>query len=798
MPLPSKKIEGEPHKILSFVKISPMWQALGKAVLTFRIPLIIALVLLTVFMGYHASKVQMSYDFSRAIPTDHPKYKAYLEFKKTFGEDGNLLTIGFTSTNFFEVNQFNALTDFQDRLKKINGVEDIISVNGAVTLKKNDSTSKLDAIRIFPAYIKSQQALDSLKDIFYSLPFYRGLLYNPETKAYLLGLRINSKILGSKARETTIGDIEKEAAAFAETSKLDLHLSGLPLIRTNVALRIAKEMQWFLLGSVLLSALILFIFFRSLSTTLLSLAVVLIGVVYSLATIHMLGFRITLLNALIPPLVVVIGIPNCIYFLNKYHTAFMKTGDKKKAIVEMIGKMGVVTLFCNISAALGFAVFALTKSIILKEFGIVAGINIMALFFISLILIPISLYYMAEPRKKHTRYLENKWLQTLLTTIEQWVFSNKRTVYLATGIALIFSIIGISKLKTQSFIVDDLPKKDKIYTDLRFFESNFRGIMPLEILVDTKKKNGIAGSRALSVYDKVSSFSAYIASYPEMARPLSLAEGLKFARQGFYDGDSNNYSMPNAFDGAFMADYLKPNKGNETAKGSLEKLMSSFIDSNKQVTRISVNMADVGSMRMPILIDSLEAHVPDYFDTSKVSVQLTGSSITFLEGSRFIIKGLKESIFWAFLFISLCMLYLFRSFRILLCSLIPNLIPLVMTAGLMGWMGIAIKPSTVLVFSVALGIAIDITIRFLVNYKQELPHFNGKVHETVVQTIRETGISIVYTSLVLIAGFIIFVISGFGSTQALGWLTSFTLLVATLTNLVLLPVLLLLAAKKKN
>jgi uncharacterized protein len=775
-----------------------MWQALGKAVLKFRIPLIIALVLLTAFMGYHASKVQMSYDFSRAIPTDHPKYKAYLEFKKTFGEDGNLLTIGFTSENFFEVNQFNALTGFQDRLKKINGVEDIISVNGAVTLKKNDSTNKLDAIRIFPANIKSQEEIDSLKDVFYSLPFYRGLLYNPETKAYLLGLRINSVILGSKARETTIGEIEKEAAAFAEASKLDLHLSGLPLIRTNVALRIAKEMQWFLLGSVLLSALILFIFFRSLSTTLLSLAVVLIGVVYSLATIHMLGFRITLLNALIPPLVVVIGIPNCIYFLNKYHTAFMKTGDKKKAIVEMIGKMGVVTLFCNISAALGFAVFALTKSIILKEFGIVAGINIMALFFISLILIPISLYYMAEPRKKHTRYLENKWLLTLLTTIEQWVFSNKRTVYLATGIALIFSIIGISKLKTQSFIVDDLPKKDKIYTDLRFFESNFRGIMPLEILVDTKKKNGIAGSRALSVYDKVSSFSAYIGSYPEMARPLSLAEGLKFARQGFYDGDSNNYSMPNAFDGAFMADYLKPSKENSQAKGSLEKLMSSFIDSNKQVTRISVNMADVGSMRMPVLIDSLEAHVPDYFDTSKVSVQLTGSSITFLEGSRFIIKGLKESIFWAFLFISLCMLYLFRSFRILICSLIPNLIPLVMTAGLMGWMGIAIKPSTVLVFSVALGIAIDITIRFLVNYKQELPHFNGKVHETVVQTIRETGISIVYTSLVLIAGFIIFVISGFGSTQALGWLTSFTLLVATLTNLILLPVLLLLAAKNKS
>jgi predicted RND superfamily exporter protein len=208
-------------------------------------------------------------------------------------------------------------------------------------------------------------------------------------------------------------------------------------------------------------------------------------------------------------------------------------------------------------------------------------------------------------------------------------------------------------------------------------------------------------------------------------------------------------------------------------------------------------MADIGSLKMPELIDTLQRRSADYFDTSKTSITLTGTSITFLEGSRFIIQGLQESVLWAFLFIALCMLYLFRSLRILLASLIPNLIPLIMTAGLMGWMGIAIKPSTVLVFSVALGIAIDITIRFLVNYKQELPHTNGDVQQTVVQTIRETGISIVYTSLVLIAGFIIFVFSGFGSTQALGWLTSFTLLTATLTNLIFLPVLLILMSKKR-
>jgi len=793
----SKKFKSEPYKILSFAKTTHMWSGLGKAILKYRVLLIIITLGMTSFFGYQASKVQMSYDFSRAIPTDHPKYQAYLDFKKTFGEDGNLMTIGFVTDSFFTTDKFNRLSVFLKELKTVHGVEDLLSINGAVSLVKNDSTQKLDAKKIFPQTIGSQSELDSLETVFRSLPFYKGLLYNPETKAFLVGVRINSDILGNKSREETIGEIEKLCDAFGKDSGYELHLSGLPLIRTNVAIKIAKEMQWFLLGSILLSALILYIFFRSLSTTLLSLGVVIIGVLYSLATIVMMGYKITLLTALIPPLVVVIGIPNCVYFLNKYHTAYIKTGDKRKSIIEMVSKMGIVTLFCNISAALGFAVFALTKSVILKEFGVVAGINIMALFFISLVMIPIALYYMDPPKPKHTQYLENRWLVKLLTSIEAWVFSHKKTIYGITVLALGLSILGILKMKTQAFIVDDLPKKDKIYEDLKFFETHFRGIMPLEILVDTKKKNGIAGTRELGVYEKVAAYSEYINSFPEMARPLSLAEGLKFARQGFYDGDSNNYSIPNAFDGAFLADYMKPSKEGKTDQSSLQKLMSSFIDSNRQVTRISVNMADVGSMRMPELIDSLQTHALEYFDSSKVSVTLTGSSITFLEGSRFIIKGLKESILWAFLFISICMLYLFRSLRILVCSLVPNLIPLVMTAGLMGWMGIAIKPSTVLVFSVALGIAIDITIRFLVNFKQELPSSNGDVHRTVLQTIRETGISIVYTSLVLIAGFVIFVFSGFGSTQALGWLTSFTLLIATLTNLILLPVLLLLMSSHR-
>jgi hypothetical protein len=444
-------------------------------------------------------------------------------------------------------------------------------------------------------------------------------------------------------------------------------------------------------------------------------------------------------------------------------------------------------------------VFALTKSAVLKEFGIVAGINIMALFFISLILIPGVLSYLPVPKQRHTRYLKNPWLAGVLRNVENWVFAHPKTIYALTLAILVFSVSGILRLRSEGYMVDDLPKTDKVYTDLKFFERHFKGIMPLEILVDTRKKNGLVGSRALQVYERVDSFSQYMAARPEIARPLSLAEGLKFAKQGFYEGDPANYAMPNAFDGAFVADYLRMRKdsGNGGANG-LSKLMSAFVDTNRRMTRISVNMADIGSKRLPMVLDSLQEASRRYFDTSAYTVQFTGSSVTFLEGSRYIINGLKESIFWAFLLISLCMLYLFRSFRILVCSLIPNIIPLMLTAGVMGWANIALKPSTVLVFSVALGIAIDVTIRFLVNYKQELPHHRHDVRDTVMHTIRQTGISIIYTSLVLIAGFIIFVFSGFGGTQALGWLTSLTLLSATVTNLVLLPVLLLSTGKNKK
>ena len=746
-------------------------------------------------MGWQARKIEFSYDGNKAIPEDNIKYVEYQQFLKQFGSDGNLVVVGIETKDLFNENIFSEYAHLHKKLENISAVKSVISVPSAITLIKDTLHEKFVSQKIFDDIILSQKQIDSSRAVFENLPIYKSFLYNAETSSYLMGITVNADSIKTKSRVQIINNIVAVVADFEKATNIKTHISGLPYIRTVIAERIKKEMNFFLMASLLFSAIVLIIFFRSFSAMLMSIIVVAVGVIWSIGTMVLFGYKITLLTALIPPLIVVIGIPNCIYFLNKYHSCYKESNDKQFSLFTMVGRMGVVTLFCNIAAAIGFAVFALTESSLLKEFGYVSGINILALFFISLLFIPAVLSFMKAPTKTQMRYLDNKILEKSLLKIERWAMLHSKWVYVVTIIITLFSVAGIFKLKREGFIVDDLPKKDVIYADLKWFENNFKGIMPLEIIIDTKKRKGLI--RNLQPIEKINEFSNYLASNNSTSKPLSFVDGLKFSRQTFYDGDSNSYTTPSGMaEMALMNQYIKSDKKATENKKGISSLLNNFIDSNQQLARISVNMKDIGSKQLPILIDSFNKKGLEIFDTSKYKITFTGSSITFLEGSSFIINGLKESIFYAFLLIAVCMLYLFKSIRILLCSLIPNIIPLIITAGAMGWVGIALKPSTVLVFSVALGIVIDVTIRFLVNYKQELNNYNNNVKATLVQTIQHTGISIIYTSLVLITGFVIFCFSSFGGTQALGWLTSLTLVVGTVTNLVLLPVLMMSVMKK--
>lgn len=759
-----------------------MWHRIAAFVIKFRLFLLLLLLISSAYMGYKASQVELSYEFTSAIPKDSEAYRVYQDFREKFGEDGNTMVIGLQTQRFFDSAFYASYRDMVRDIQSMEGIQTVLSVPGSIQLVRDDQSRKL---KVMPIPADGSSSARLAREEFTHLPFYQGLLWNPETGTYLMAVRIDQQVLNSKKRNGLVEAIEERAQAFGQQWNLEMHYSGLPFIRTMMATQVQDEMILFLILSLVFTAIILALFFRSFMAVVASMLVVSIGVIWSMGIMSMLGYKITLLTALIPPLIVVIGIPNCVYFLNKYHAEYQAHGNKMKALVRMVDRMGIVTLFTNLTAAIGFGVFYFTQSSLLNEFGLVAAAGIMAMFGVTLIFIPAVFSLLPAPKGRHIKYLNSRWMEGILATLTHWVFHGRQWIYGLTALVSLLAVLGVTRLQSVGYIVDDLPKTGKIYKDLRFFEQHFQGVMPLEILVDSRKKQG---ALSLPFLQKMDLLATHIHSYPQMGHVLAVSEGVKFARQAYYDGDSEQFAIPTMMEGSFIQPYLRMNS---SGTGPLSDLSRSFVDEHGQVARMSVNMADVGSRILPGLIDSIQSRAYQIFDTSRYDLEFTGASIVFLEGSRFIIHSLRDSLILAFLMIFGCMILLFPSWRIVLIALVINLVPLLITAGLMGWAGIPMKPSTVLVFSVALGITIDVTIRFLVNFKQEWSRKGEDISTTVRSTIKDTGISIIYTSLILTVGFGVFALSGFQGTQSLGLLTSLTLVLAMITNLSLQPAFLL-------
>lgn len=738
------------------------------------------LLAITVFLGYHALKVEMSYEHASLLPKKDQAYKDYQHFVEVFGEEGNLIIIGIQDSAFFQLDHFKAWRDFGDRLSEVEGVENLLSVSNSYNLVKNTEERTFEIEPIFPDTITSQKKLDSLKTVFKSLPIYRNTVYNENSQTYLLAITVNKDKMMTKEREQMVKSIQKVSNQFENEQDVKLRYSGLPYIRVVNAIKIRNELYLFSVLALAICIVVLFLFFRSFKAVFFPVLIVIIGVIWALGMLSLFGFKITLLSGMIPPLLIVIGIPNSIYMLNKFHHEYVSHGNKIKALQRVIIKIGNATFLTNLTTASGFATFIIVKSDILKQFGIVASLNIMGLFVLSLLLIPIIFSFIGAPSPRHVNHLNNQFVKGIIRKLIYITEHYRKVVYISAIGILAVGIYGITLMKSSGYMVDDIPESDPIYKDLKFFEANFDGLMPLEIMIDTKRPGGVM---QLTTFHKIDQLEKELEKYPEISKPISLLNLLKFSKQSFYNGNERYYSLPNNREKNFILQYA--DIGNEGSG-----LLHSFVDSSRQVTRISLRIKDVGTKRMEELYESFNADIDSVFTSDKYEVTVTGSSITSFKGTQYLLKNLFTSLGLAILLISLFMAIMFSSWRMVLMSLTPNVIPLIFTAAIMGFTGIPIKASTILVFSIAFGISVDNTIHFLAKYRQELKITGWDIRKSVVMALKETGVSMLYTSVVLFFGFGIFTLSGFGGTVALGVLVSLTLLVAVTSNLILLPSLL--------
>jgi len=764
-----------------------MLTAVSRIILRNRPIIIVTLALFTIFMAYNATSIKLSYESVKLLSKDDSALLDYQQFKKHFGEDGNIYVIGAHNPNIFELNQFNAWYRLGNDIRKIHGVEEVVSMARTRSLVKNQLTHRFDFIPVVSREATSQEEVDSLKQKILGLKFYEGLLFNPKTHACLMAITIDKQKISDEGRIAIVSAITKAAEEYRIQNKVEVHYSGLPYIRTITTQQIKSELLLFIGLSLGIAAIIMFLFFRSFRVVVSSLVIVVISIVWVMGTISLLNFKITILTGVIPSLIVIIAIENCIYILNKYHWEYRIHGNKIKSLARVIQRIGLASLMTNVATAIGFAAFILIPNDLLREFGLVTAINIMLLYLLTITLLPIIFSFQAPPKERHIKHLNNSFFSNILDWVIKTISTRRNYIYAVAIGMFVFGIVGVCLIKTSGKVVDDLQQDDPIYVDLKFFENNFGGVMPFEISIDTKKKNGVM---QFSTLEKINRLQVEINKYPEFSKPLSLAELSKFAKQSYYGGNPAMYGFPNSMESGFILSYLP--KKLEGKKNPLQ----SFVDSSKQVTRVSFQMRDVGTKRMEFLKLSIDSTVNKIFDSERYHVVVTGNSVVYAKGTNFLIRNLFESVVIAIIMISLLMALLFSSIRMILVSMIPNIIPLLITAALMGFIGIPIKPSTIIVFSIALGISVDNAIQYLSRYRHELKVTKGNIKVSAISALHEAGFSMIYTSIILVLGFSVFTVSGFGGTQALGILISTTLFIAMFFNMMVLPSLLLTIDKR--
>lgn len=759
------------------------WDFIARKILRNKIGILIGIVVITILLSTQWKYMRFTYTEANLLPDDHEVNIKYNEFLKVFGEEGNLIVLGIKDPKLFTVEKLNAWNNLSESFKSAPEVETVVSIKDLQKLVKDTDKEQFKLEPFIKDSIHSIAQIETLKDeLFNKYPFYDNFLFNKESKTVRTAIYLKKDIVNTPARKDfVLNNLEEKIKAFETANNMQVRVSGMPYIRTLNAQNIVDEINLFVLAALLVTSLIFFFFFRSFRATIISLVVVCIGVMWTLGILGLLKYEITVLTALIPPLIIVIGIPNCIFLINKYQHEVKSHGNKVKSLQRVITKVGNATLMTNVTTASGFATFILTESKLLKEFGVVASLSILAIFVLCLLIIPIIYTFLPYPKDRHLEHLNKRWIGGFVNWMEHMVREKRITIYITSLVLLVVCIIGIYQIRISGSLIEDMPKKAQFFKDIRFFEEEFNGIMPLEIMVDTKRKKGVMKLSTLKRMDKIEEL---IVETPELSKPISVVDLVKYSKQAYYNGNPKYYQLPTSQENSFILSYAKNSSSDVD-------LLSNFVDSTGQYARITTFMKDIGTDRMERIQENLQEKIDNTFPKDRYNVTMTGKALVFQKGTKYLVKNLAISLSLAILLISLFMAYMFRSFRMIMVSLIPNLLPLVVTAGLMGYLGVPIKPSTILVFSIAFGISVDDTIHFLAKYRQELQANNWKIKKSVYGALRETGVSMFYTSIVLFFGFSVFIISSFGGTVALGALVSVTLLFAMLSNLLLLPSLLL-------
>jgi len=841
-----------------------MWSRVASFILRNRLFILAIIGIITVFFGYYAvTSLKVDNRFGNTLPKDDPIQMDYENFKLQFGEDGSTLVIAVQTDSLYTEGNLKKWRELGYKILKFKGVDNVVSEATLFGMTNNIAKNEFEIHRIFSDTTFRDKSIDDVRKEIRKNPIYRGLLYNDTSNVSLLMIGIDEKVLSNPKKSDVVLKIEELANQY-EKHFGKVYFAGLPHIRVVVGKRIVAEMYIFLALSIFASSLLLFIFFRSLYVVFLCNTVVFISVIWALGSIAFMGFELSIIMALIPPLLIVIGVPNCVFLITRYHQEYVRLDNKMRALFVMIKRIGSVTFLTNLTTAVGFVTF--TSSDKLAQFGIISSWNIMVVFVLSLAIIPIFASFAKPPKPRHLKHLSRIYSQGFIEIIVKIVTKYRPWIYVSSVVLVIFSLYGMTKIISTGNVTSDIPKDDPILLDLKFVEHHFGGSIPFEITVDYKEKGRLFNIETMR---KVESIQQLFAKDTLFSKSISYVDLIKSINMAYHRGDPSKFTLISNRDKLRLKKYIDKLDLSSLNGGAVS--LKSLVDTTNTTLRIRMQMKDLSIDKVGPTLDALKIKTekilnpdkptlerlyskivkgsagamdsiiyehtgvfnnltalvsngndqkqmafdmnPDkiksYMGTAQFNKNLkkaieaesydlvfTGIKVVQTEGTKYLFVNLLQSLIFAVISIAIMMAFLFRSLRIILVSMIPNIIPLLFTAGIMGYFQIPLKPSTILVFGIALGITVDNAILFLGKYRNELKQHGWDVRFAILHSLRETGLGIFYTSVILFFGFLMFVFSQFGGTKALGLLVSITIMVGMATNLIILPALLLTLERK--
>ncbi|WP_128548497.1 efflux RND transporter permease subunit [Larkinella soli] len=775
------------------------WHRVSAFILRNRVFLLVTVVLGTIFMAIRSGQARLSYEPADLLPVSDPDFESYESFRRQYGEDGNGMVIGVETAEMYSLETFRGWYALHQEIRRIGGVREVVSNAGLFGIVRDDSLLRLRFEPLLTRPPTTQAEVDSLRGAIGRLPFYQGFISGENGRTHLMAITFDPDRPDTPERFGLVRIIRERAKAFESRYGIPVHESGMTYIRTEFTARVSREMGLILSLAAGVASLTLLLFFRSPVVLIGALPVVGAGVVWSLGYMALLGYKITLLTGLIPSLILLTGVSNCLILIHQYQEEFGRSGHKLRALGEAARKAGETTFFTSLTISVGFFGFLFTGSPLLTEFGLVTALGVMTTYLICLILLPIVFSYLPSPTDHRQNHLNGRCIRRFPEWADGRVHRRRKSMYALAGLAVVVAVVGMTRITAVGYFTDDLPDNDPIAADLKWFEKNFRGFIPFEVSIDTRQPGRVLTPQVLN---KIRLIQREFEKYPEFTRPLSVVEALKFIYQGYRGGDPNDYVLPTALDWGKLAVFTPQGIGKEDRFRGL-------LDSTRRYTRISFRMRDVGSVRTARLVQELEPKIDSIFNFDRetgrrlsngdiIDARLTGSSLVYARGREILPDYLRKSTACALVLMSVLMAVLLRDLRTILIAVPAAIVPLLFTAGLTGFAGIPLKPSTIPIFSLAFGLSASGTVCFITRYRDELRNRGGNVPQAVSDTIRQTGAGMVYTALLLSAGFALFTASAFRGTVALGMLVPIALLMGLLSNLILLPALLLSLNKRRK